>query len=66
MPGQLTPITDQNELERIWQQTGIRPYADEKADWIAQESIRCLNAHIPFDSDELAAKYDRLKQAGNL
>lgn len=66
-PGQLEPVTDEQELNSIHQRTGVEPYSSEKQEWVSREAVRLFNeTDEDFDTEQLAKRYDRLKAEGKL
>lgn len=66
MPGQLTPVTDRQELERVYAKTGVRPLPPEEQAWISEEGCRRWAEGDFVSADELMAEYRRLKAQGRL
>ncbi len=66
MPGDLAPVKDSASLHAVHEETGVFPYSQEKQQWITDESVKRYSAHIPFDTEELADEYDRLKVQGKI
>lgn len=66
MPGQLTPVTDRQELERVYAKTGVRPLPPEEQAWISEEGCRRWAEGDFVPADELMAEYRRLKAQGKL
>ena len=61
MPGQLQPVTDEQELAAIYRRTRVYPYPKAKQEWITQEVKRLQESDEDFDTEQLAKQYDALK-----
>lgn len=66
MPGQLQPVTDEQELAAIYRRTRVYPYPKAKQEWITQEVKRLQESDEDFDTEQLAKQYDSLKADGKL
>lgn len=66
MPGQLQPVTDEQELAAIYRRTRVYPYLKAKQEWITQEVKRLQESDEDFDTEQLAKQYDSLKADGKL
>ena len=60
MPGQLQPVTDEQELAAIYRRTRVYPYPKVKQEWITQEVKRLQESDEYFDTEQLAKQYDAL------
>lgn len=66
MPGQLQPVTDEQELAAIYRRTRVYPYPKAKQEWITQEVKRLQESDEDFNTEQLAKQYDALKADGKL
>lgn len=66
MPGQLTPITDPDELEAIYKTTGVRPVSDEEQEWIAEQWRLRYGSEPGLSTFKLQDEYHDLKAQGKL
>lgn len=66
MPGQLKPVTDRQELERVYERTGVRPLPREEQDWISKEGCRRWAKGDFVSTDELRSEYSSLKSQGKI
>lgn len=65
-PGQLTPVTDPEELKRIHEKTGVYSLpADEQA-WIAEQWRLRFGTDPELSTFRLSDEYQRLKAQGKI
>ena len=65
-PGDLTPVTDPEELAVLYRKTGIRPYPEEKQVWISREGKARYRQGLSVSTFDLSDEYDRRKALGQL
>ncbi|MEE1296995.1 MAG: hypothetical protein UHD09_09285 [Bifidobacterium sp.] len=65
-PGDLEPITDPEELERIYRRTGVRPLPAEKQTWISEQWKARWRSEPTLTTRDLEQEYDQRKRDGTL
>lgn len=65
-PGELTPVTDRDQLNAAYERTGVRPADDEEQLWIAEQWRLRYDTDPDLSTFALSDEYRRLKAQGKL
>lgn len=65
-PGQLTQVTDPQELDRIHAETGVQPPSAEEHAWVAEQWRLRYDTDPNLSTFALSDEYRRLKAQGKL
>lgn len=65
-PGELTPVTDRDQLDAAYERTGVRPADDEEQAWIAEQWRLRYDTDPDLSTFALSDEYRRLKAQGKL
>lgn len=65
-PGELTPVTDRDQLDAAYERTGVRPADDEEQLWIAEQWRLRYDTDPDLSTFALSDEYRRLKAQGKL
>lgn len=64
--GQLTPVTDPEELKRIHEKTGVHPLPADEQTWIAGQWKLRFDTDPELSTFKLSDEYRQLKAQGKI